>query len=284
LRLVSDEGRTVADLLEAPDDRPAAPDGLHDAPNDPPAAPTARPPAHPSIPADGGALNGPSAARNGLGDGAGSTATANGLAAESETPDRGLGGSPSVDDHELYAAVEAVLMVATEPVPVDVLAAVTGAPMATVGAICNELAREYARAERGFALMQVAGGYQLQTAAAVAEYVERFVGSRRSARLSAAAMETLAVVAYKQPISRAQISAIRGVNADGVVRTLTDQGYIAEVARDPGPGNAALLGTTPTFLERLSLDSLDDLPSLAELRVEPDAVEAMDRLAANKHG
>ena len=95
-------------------------------------------------------------------------------------------------------------------------------------------------------------------------------------------METLAVVAYKQPISRAQISAIRGVNADGVVRTLADQGYIVEVARDQGPGNAALLGTTSAFLERLSLDSLDELPSLAELRVDPDAMEAMDRLVASK--
>ncbi len=256
LRLVSDEGRTVA----AP----------HDAPNDSPAVAPTRPPAHPSIPVDGSTVDG-------------APETANGVAADADAHDQGLGGSRSVDDHELYAAVEAVLMVATEPVPVDVLAAVTGAPTATVGMICNELAREYARADRGFALMQVAGGYQLQTAAAAAEYVERFVGSRRSARLSAAAMETLAVVAYKQPISRAQISAIRGVNVDGVVRTLADQGYIAEVARDPGPGNAALLGTTATFLERLSLDSLDDLPSLAELRVEPEAVEAMDRLAVPQH-
>lgn len=260
LRLVSDEGRTVAEPRDAPQDTPAAP-------------PT-RPPAHPSIPADGGTVNGASETANGLAD----------FAAEAGADDQGLGASRSVDDHELYAAVEAVLMVATEPVPVDVLAIVTGAPTATVATICNELAREYARADRGFALMQVAGGYQLQTAAAVAEYVERFVGSRRSARLSAAAMETLAVVAYKQPISRAQISAIRGVNADGVVRTLADQGYIAEVARDPGPGNAALLGTTATFLERLSLDSLDDLPSLAELRVDPEAVEAMDRLAVPQHG
>ena len=92
------------------------------------------------------------------------------------------------------------------------------------------------------------------------------------------------MVAYKQPISRAQISAIRGVNADGVVRTLADQGYIAEIGRDPGPGNASLLGTTDLFLERLGFDDLDDLPSLAELDVDPDAVEAMDRLAAARSG
>ena len=188
----------------------------------------------------------------------------------------------TLEDNELYAAVEAVLMVATEPVAPEVLASVIALGPATAEAMCDDLAREYAASERGFALVRVAGGYQLQSAPAAAEFVERFVGGRRSARLSAAAMETLAVVAYKQPVSRAQISAIRGVNADGVVRTLADQGYIAEVARDPGPGNAALLGTTPTFLERLSLDSLDDLPSLAELQVDADAVEAMDRLAAGK--
>ncbi len=262
LRLVSDEGRTVVEPRDAPADPTAAP----------PAHSSAQPPAHPSIPANEGTRNGASATHNGFAD----------ITAESGVEDPRFDGSRSVDDSELYAAIEAVLMVATEPVPAELLAGVTGAPAASVQAICNELAREYANAERGFTLMQVAGGYQLQTAAAVAEYVERFVGSRRSARLSAAAMETLAVVAYKQPISRAQISAIRGVNADGVVRTLTDQGYIVEVGRDRGPGNAALLGTTSAFLERLSLDSLDELPSLAELRVEPDAVEAMDRLVASK--
>ena len=262
LRLVSDEGRTVVEPRDAPADPTAAP----------PAHSSAQPPAHPSIPANEATRNGASETHNGLAD----------ITAEPGVEDRQFDGSRSVDDSELYAAIEAVLMVATEPVPAELLAEVTGAPAASVQSICNELAREYANAERGFTLMQVAGGYQLQTAAAVAEFVERFVGTRRSARLSAAAMETLAVVAYKQPISRAQISAIRGVNADGVVRTLADQGYIVEVARDRGPGNAALLGTTSAFLERLSLDSLDELPSLAELRVDPDAMEAMDRLVASK--
>ena len=266
LRLVSDEGRTVAD--------PPAPPAEQSPDSSAPATP-AHPPSHPSMPSGRNpAVNGTSTSQNGHAEGAPGV----------ETGDIRLGEQRAFDDDVLYAAIEAVLMVATEPVPAEVLAAVIGAPVTSVQAVCNELAREYAHAERGFTLMQVAGGYQLQTAAAVAEYVERFVGSRRSARLSAAAMETLAVVAYKQPISRAQISAIRGVNADGVVRTLADQGYIAEVARDTGPGNAALLGTTPTFLERLSLDSLDDLPSLADLSVDADAVEAMDRLAAGRSG
>ena len=263
LRLVSDEGRTVAEPPE------------RTVPEPPPPQSDSGPPPHPSMPAGNGhATNGTTGTPNGLAE----------IAADILNGERQLDESRAVDDHELYAAVEAVLIVATEPVPADVLASVTAAPIASVAVICDELASEYAAAGRGFTVVRVAGGYQMQSAASCSEYVERFVGGRRSGRLSAAAMETLAVVAYKQPISRAQISAIRGVNADGVVRTLADQGYIAEVARDPGPGNAALLGTTATFLERLSLDSLDDLPSLAELRVDPEAVEAMDRLAVPQHG
>lgn len=253
LRLVSDEGRTVAQ---------------------PPMSPP-QPPAHPSMPSRNGHANDVTGDKdNGLAEGSGQIVAG----------DPAMDELRAIDDNELYAAVEAVLMVATEPVPAEVLASVTLAPTESVHAICDDLAREYASAERGFTLVRIAGGYQLQSCAAAAEYVERFVGSRRSARLSAAAMETLAVVAYKQPVSRAQINAIRGVNADGVVRTLCDQGYVAEVARDPGPGHASLLGTTPMFLERLGLDSLDDLPSLAELSPDPDAVEALDRLAAGRGG
>ena len=185
---------------------------------------------------------------------------------------------------ELFAAIEAVLMVAEEPVSAEVLATVTIEPVPAVEQACAQIAREYAATGRGFSIVRVAGGYQLQSAVAAADYVERFLGGRRSARLSAAAMETLALVAYKQPISRAQISAIRGVNADGVVRTLSDQGYLTEVGRDPGPGTASLLGTTDLLLQRLGLDSLDDLPSLSELSVDPDAVEAMDRIAAERTG
>lgn len=263
LRLVSDEGRTVAEPPE------------RTVPEPPPSQPDSGPPPHPSMPASNGHVSG------------GTTGTPNGLAeiaADLLNGERQLNGSRAVDDQELYAAIEAVLIVATEPVPADVLASVTAAPIASVAVICDELAAEYAAAGRGFTVVRVAGGYQMQSAASCSEYVERFVGGRRSGRLSAAAMETLAVVAYKQPISRAQISAIRGVNADGVVRTLADQGYIAEIGRDPGPGNASLLGTTDLFLERLGFDDLDDLPSLAELDVEPDAVEAMDRLAATRSG
>jgi len=110
----------------------------------------------------------------------------------------------------------------------------------------------------------------------LAAYVERFVRDGQSSRLSAAALETVAIIAYKQPISRAQVASIRGVNVDGVIRTLTQRGYVVEVGRDPGPGQAVLFGTTPEFLERLGLDSLEDLPPLAEYVPGSDVVEALE--------
>ena len=122
----------------------------------------------------------------------------------------------------------------------------------------------------------MAGGYRFQSHPDQAPYVERFVLEGQSARLSAAALETLAIVAYKQPISRAQIAAIRGVNVDGVVRTLEQRGYIEELARDPGPGQAVLYGTTRLFLERLGLGSLDDLPPLGQFVPGAEVVEQLE--------
>ena len=113
--------------------------------------------------------------------------------------------------------------------------------------------------------------------AAAGLWVERYVLAGQSTRLSAAALETLAIIAYKQPISRAQVSAVRGVNADGVIRTLTQRGYIDEIARDPGPGQAVLLGTTRDFLERMGLDSLEELPGVADFVPGPEVVEALER-------
>jgi segregation and condensation protein B len=110
----------------------------------------------------------------------------------------------------------------------------------------------------------------------MAAYVERFVLEGQQARLSAAALETLAIVAYKQPVSRAQVAAIRGVNVDGVIRTLQQRGFIEEVARDPGPGQALLYGTTRLFLERLGLDGVDSLPPLGQFVPGPDVVEALE--------
>ena len=184
--------------------------------------------------------------------------------------------SPGLADSEIAAALEAVLLLAEEPVPPGVLAAVVGTSTEHVRAVCDLLASEYQADSRGFVLARVAGGYRFQTAPAQDAYVERFVREGHSARLSAAALETLAVVAYKQPVSRHQVAEIRGVNVDGVMRTLRRRGYIEEVARAPGPGQAVLYGTTPQFLEHLGLDSLDGLPPLSEFVPDPGEVEAME--------
>lgn len=178
---------------------------------------------------------------------------------------------------EAARAIEAVLMVAEEPVPASLLAELLELPAARVEQLCEELACSYVATGRGFVLARVAGGYRFQSAPDLAGYIERFVLDGQSARLSAAALETLAIVAYKQPVSRAQLSAIRGVNVDGVVRTLCQRGYVEEVARDPGPGQAVLYGTTRLFLEKLGLDTLDDLPALGEFVPTPEVVDALDQ-------
>jgi segregation and condensation protein B len=174
-------------------------------------------------------------------------------------------------------AIEAIVMVADEPVTPDLLAQVLEIPTASVEEICNELQLRYQTDDRGFQLVRIAGGYRYQSHPDLAPYVERFVLEGQSARLSAAALETLAIVAYKQPVSRAQVSAIRGVNVDGVIRTLETRGYIGEVGRDPGPGQAILYGTTPLFLEKLGLDSLDNLPPLGAFVPGPEVVEVLEQ-------
>ncbi len=143
--------------------------------------------------------------------------------------------------------------------------------------LCDELAGSYRREGRGFVLVKVAGGYRFQSHPDLAPYIERFVLEGQTARLSAAALETLAIVAYKQPISRAQVAAIRGVNADGVLRTLCHRGYVCEVARDPGPGQAVLYGTSPLLLERLGLDKIEDLPPLGDFVPGPEVMDALEQ-------
>lgn len=177
---------------------------------------------------------------------------------------------------ETRRAVEAILMVADTPIDTRVLAEVTETSPDAVEELLTALAREYEDHRRGFVLARVAGGWRFQSHPDLAPYVERFVLDGQTARLSAAALETLAIVAYKQPIARAQIAAIRGVNVDGVVRTLEQRGYITEVGRDPGPGNPVLFGTTTLFLERLGLNSLDDLPPIADFVPGPEVVEALE--------
>jgi segregation and condensation protein B len=175
-----------------------------------------------------------------------------------------------------HRAVEAILLVAEEPVRPDLLAQLLEVPTERVEAACDELAASYRDGGRGFVLARVAGGYRFQTAPDLAPYVERYVLEGQTSRLSGAALETLAIVAYKQPLSRAQVAAIRGVNVDGVMRTLQQRGYIEEVARDPGPGQAVLFGTTRLFLERMGLDSLDGLPALAAFVPGPEVMDALE--------
>ena len=177
---------------------------------------------------------------------------------------------------EARRAIEAIVMVSDEPADPRLLAQLIEISPARVDEICTELAAEYDADGRGFALVRVAGGWRFQSHPELSPYVERFVLTGQSARLSAAALETLSIVAYKQPISRAQVGAIRGVNVDGVMRTLEHRGYIAELARDPGPGQAVLFGTTSIFLERLGLDSLDDLPALGDFVPSAAVIEALE--------
>ena len=183
-----------------------------------------------------------------------------------------------IDDQvdEFKRAIESIVLVAHDPVPAELLAQLIEQPTMLIEQWCSELAESYSQAAHGFELVQIAGGYRYQTAPDLTPYVERFLLHDQRARLSGAALETLAIVAYKQPISRSQVAAIRGVDPDGVLRTLQARGYIDETARDDGPGQAILYGTTTSFLEKLGLASLDDLPAIAEFIPDADVVEALE--------
>ena len=162
----------------------------------------------------------------------------------------------------LSAAIEAVLLVVDEPVAEVTLAQVLERPRQEVASVLRELAADYTTHGRGFDLREIAGGWRLYTRAACAPIVERFVNDGQQARLTQAALETLAVVAYRQPVSRSRVSAIRGVNCDGVMRTLTTRGLVEEAGMDVDTG-ATLYQTTSYFLERLGMSSLAELPPLA---------------------
>lgn len=177
------------------------------------------------------------------------------------------------------AALEAVLMVADEPIAAVRLATVLALPTARVAELLAELAAEY-RGEgtvrpRGFELRQVADGWRIYSAPAHHQVVGRFVLDGQTARLTQAALETLAVIAYRQPVTRGQVSGVRGVNVDGVVRTLTTRGLVTEAGTDPSSG-ALLYRTTGYFLERMGLTSLDELPPLAPYLPDIDAFEGLD--------
>lgn len=179
-------------------------------------------------------------------------------------------------DASTVRALEAIVLVASDPVSPELLAEILEIPSDSVVAICESLATAYEEAGHGFQLIKVAGGYRYQSHPDAAAYVERFILDGQRARLSGAALETLAIVAYKQPISRAQIASIRGVDPDAVLRTLQSRGYIDQAGRDPGPGQAVLWATTPLLLEKLGIDSINDLPAIAEFMPEADVVEALE--------
>ena len=166
---------------------------------------------------------------------------------------------------DLQRQLEAILFIADEPVPLTQLAQVTETARNVVESTLDEMRARFERDERGVVLREVGGGWRMYTHPDVAAYVERFVLAVQNPRLTQAALETLSIVAYKQPVSRQQISAIRGVDSDGVVTTLEQRGLVRETARDPGPGQAILYGTTSLFLEKMGLRGLEDLPPIAEM-------------------
>ncbi|MEY4137722.1 MAG: hypothetical protein RL205_1850 [Actinomycetota bacterium] len=161
----------------------------------------------------------------------------------------------------LAAGIEALLLLADEPMTVMSLAAATRRTVADVEETIAGLVADYDEHERGFELREVAGGWRYYTRAACSPLVERFVLDGQQARLTQASLETLAVIAYRQPVSRGRVAAVRGVNVDGVIRTLVARGLIEEAGHDDG---SILYRTTSHFLERMGIASLDDLPPLAE--------------------
>jgi segregation and condensation protein B len=177
---------------------------------------------------------------------------------------------------ELRPSLEALLMVADQPLDDMALATATGYPTEEVVLALNGLAAEYTEQGRGFELRNVGGGWRYYTRDEYAAVVEGFVLEGQQARLTQAALETLAVIAYKQPISRARVSAIRGVNVDGVMRTLISRGLLEEAGQDHETG-ANLFRTTAYFMERIGVTSLDELPELAPYLPDMDDLE--DELA-----
>ncbi len=183
----------------------------------------------------------------------------------------------------LRGPVEALLFVSDEPVSASRMAKALEAPMGDVERTLAALAQEYAGDGRGFQLREVAGGWRLYTHPAYHEIVDRYVLSWDTRRLSQAALEALAVVAYHQPVSRQGVNAVRGVNSEGVMASLIEKGLVREVGRDKGAGNAILYGTTRTFLERFGLKDLAELPPLEDFSPDPDTERAIrDRLSATE--
>ena len=172
--------------------------------------------------------------------------------------------------------VEAILLLAEEPVPARAIGEVLEQPRSDVETLLRELAAEYSSSDRGFVLRELAGGWRLYTDPECAPWLERFVTSQRHGRLTGASLEVLAIIAYRQPISRAEVSEIRGIDSDGVVKTLTMRGLVEESGHDKGPGTPSLFSLTPDCLERLGLRDASELPPLASFMPDAEAVEDME--------
>lgn len=179
---------------------------------------------------------------------------------------------PEMEDSELGAVLEALMLVVDAPVPVDALAVAIEQPAYRVAAKLRLLADELAERDSGIDLREAAGGWRMYTRARYAPYVERLLLDGARSKLTRAALETLAIVAYRQPVTRARVSAVRGVNVDAVIRTLLARGLITEAGVDPDSG-AVAFATTDLFLERLGLTSLTDLPDIAPLLPDVDVID-----------
>ena len=178
---------------------------------------------------------------------------------------------------EIRSALEAILFVAETPITSQELAEVVEARVEEVESTLESIERELTDREGGFILRQIAGGWRLYTAPDMLPYVERFAASERATRLSNAALETLAVVAYKQPVSRGQIAEVRGVDSERALHTLERRGLVREIGTAPGPGQAILYGTTELFLEKLGVNSPHDLPPLADHVPPAEIVDTLER-------
>ncbi len=176
-----------------------------------------------------------------------------------------------LNDNSLKGALEALLLVSSDPVPAAAFARILNVSPSEVGEALSDLSREYREGERGIQLREVAGGWRLSTHPGYAQYIEEYVLSWDTRKLSQAALETLAVIAYHQPVTREGVKAIRGVNSEGVISSLIEKGLVKEVGRDKDRGQAILYGTTQVFLERFGLKSLKDLPDLEQFAPDEKA-------------
>jgi segregation and condensation protein B len=179
------------------------------------------------------------------------------------------------------AVVEAILFAAPEPIRPHDVAAAFGVSTEDVVEMIESLRRNYAERGSGLEVRQVGDAYRIYTRAEHADAVGHFANRSKIGRLSRPALETLAIVAYRQPVTRGEISRVRGVNVDSVVQTLTERGLVTEVGRDAGPGRAPLYGTTPLFLEKIGLGSVSDLPPLSSFAPDPATAAEIERVLAS---